>query len=401
MTLANWNTGPLSLGNIQLEFGGSGNIALSEYYAGGAYVAAGTTGYLRGVSTSIPSSGSISIGNFYGASAAAPATTTTTAAPGTTTTTAAPGTTTTTTTTTAPSGLIIPITTSAASGISRHSPPSLLTQHIPGIFPSTGVLQSSGAGGGNGPFWIADQSQTTNHVYRVDDRIPVGFNASTEWPSDSQEFREYFSAVNTAAYDAINARFVRSDQWNLDSYDSKGGTIASRAFGLSNWGIYGAYSNSRLLVTDNDSTLGISDSNLPTRIVGTPYVFLGIHYGSTTTQIAVGTKQGETGLTTAQAISISLYEANGTTLVSTNGGDNPFHTWIPACNAYGFDGTNYVPNVCWEAGVGSGGGIWRSNWVDLGQPGNNESSGNYFVGQLRIRVTSGTPFVLKFQLGHV
>jgi hypothetical protein len=59
------SSGPLSLANIQTEFGGSNPISLSEYYAGGAYVPAGTTG----TNGAVPSSGTISISNFYGTSA--------------------------------------------------------------------------------------------------------------------------------------------------------------------------------------------------------------------------------------------------------------------------------------------------------------------------------------------
>jgi hypothetical protein len=59
------SSGPLTLGDIQTEFGGSNPISLSEYYAGGAYVPAGTTGTYGAV----PSSGEISIRNFYGTSA--------------------------------------------------------------------------------------------------------------------------------------------------------------------------------------------------------------------------------------------------------------------------------------------------------------------------------------------
>ena len=50
-------SGPISLGDIQTEFGGSNPISLSEYYD----VAAG-----------IPASGTISISDFYGASAFVP-----------------------------------------------------------------------------------------------------------------------------------------------------------------------------------------------------------------------------------------------------------------------------------------------------------------------------------------
>lgn len=60
-------TGPISLGDIQTTFvGGSNPISMSEYYAGGTYVPSGTVGYPGGVSTPIPSSGTISMANFYG-----------------------------------------------------------------------------------------------------------------------------------------------------------------------------------------------------------------------------------------------------------------------------------------------------------------------------------------------
>jgi hypothetical protein len=59
-------SGPLSLNDIQTEFGGTNPISLSEYYAGGANVPAGTSGTFGAV----PSSGTISIQNFYGTSKA-------------------------------------------------------------------------------------------------------------------------------------------------------------------------------------------------------------------------------------------------------------------------------------------------------------------------------------------
>ena len=58
------SSGPLTLADIQTEFGGSNPISLSEYYAGGTYVPAGTSGTYGAV----PSSGTISIQNFYGTS---------------------------------------------------------------------------------------------------------------------------------------------------------------------------------------------------------------------------------------------------------------------------------------------------------------------------------------------
>lgn len=58
------NTGALALSTIQTEFGGSNPISLSEYYANGTYVPAGTSG----VNGAVPTSGTISISNFYGTS---------------------------------------------------------------------------------------------------------------------------------------------------------------------------------------------------------------------------------------------------------------------------------------------------------------------------------------------
>jgi hypothetical protein len=58
-------SGPLSLNDIKGEFGGPSAPSLGDYYAGGAYVPAGTTG----TNGAVPSSGAISISNFYGTSA--------------------------------------------------------------------------------------------------------------------------------------------------------------------------------------------------------------------------------------------------------------------------------------------------------------------------------------------
>lgn len=62
------SSGPLSLNDIQTEFGGSNPISINEYYAGGSFVAAGTSGTYGAV----PSSGTISIQNFYGTTAFTP-----------------------------------------------------------------------------------------------------------------------------------------------------------------------------------------------------------------------------------------------------------------------------------------------------------------------------------------
>jgi hypothetical protein len=52
------SSGQIGLGNIQTVFGGTNPIAISEYYAGGSFVAAGTAG--------IPTTGQIGLSNFYG-----------------------------------------------------------------------------------------------------------------------------------------------------------------------------------------------------------------------------------------------------------------------------------------------------------------------------------------------
>jgi len=58
------SSGQLTMSDIQTEFGGSNPISLSEYYAGGGLVPPGTSGTYGAV----PSSGQISIQNFYGTS---------------------------------------------------------------------------------------------------------------------------------------------------------------------------------------------------------------------------------------------------------------------------------------------------------------------------------------------
>lgn len=52
------STGTISLSNIQAEFGGTNPIGLNEYYSGGPYVNAITTG--------VPALGQISLNHFYG-----------------------------------------------------------------------------------------------------------------------------------------------------------------------------------------------------------------------------------------------------------------------------------------------------------------------------------------------
>ena len=58
-------SGSVSLGDLQTEFGGTNPIEIDEYYRGGTYVPNTAT------NTGVPLSGTISLGDFYGASAAA------------------------------------------------------------------------------------------------------------------------------------------------------------------------------------------------------------------------------------------------------------------------------------------------------------------------------------------
>jgi hypothetical protein len=56
------SSGAINIVDVQAEFGGATPASFNEYYAGGAYVPAGTAG----VNGAIPSSGAISLWNFYG-----------------------------------------------------------------------------------------------------------------------------------------------------------------------------------------------------------------------------------------------------------------------------------------------------------------------------------------------
>lgn len=58
-------SGAISLGQVQTEFGGSNPISMSEYYAGGTRVPAGTSG----TNGAVPASGAIAMSKFYGTSA--------------------------------------------------------------------------------------------------------------------------------------------------------------------------------------------------------------------------------------------------------------------------------------------------------------------------------------------
>lgn len=62
---------PISIDDLRTEFGVTGQRSLQDFYAGGGIVSAGTLGYPNGGSAvAIPSSGELSLNNFYGASAA-------------------------------------------------------------------------------------------------------------------------------------------------------------------------------------------------------------------------------------------------------------------------------------------------------------------------------------------
>ncbi len=58
---------PISLGNLQIHFGGTDPIGIAEYFANTALVNKGSIGYPAGVLTQIPETGAISLSNFYGA----------------------------------------------------------------------------------------------------------------------------------------------------------------------------------------------------------------------------------------------------------------------------------------------------------------------------------------------
>jgi hypothetical protein len=56
-------SGPISINDLKTQFGGNTSPSLEDYYAGGTFVPSGTTG----VSGAIPTSGPLSLFNFYGA----------------------------------------------------------------------------------------------------------------------------------------------------------------------------------------------------------------------------------------------------------------------------------------------------------------------------------------------
>jgi len=60
--MAMQSSGAISLSDVQAEFGGNNPISLSEYYRGGPYTTSNNTG--------VPTSGAISLSNFYGTTSA-------------------------------------------------------------------------------------------------------------------------------------------------------------------------------------------------------------------------------------------------------------------------------------------------------------------------------------------
>lgn len=62
------SSGTISLLDLQNEYGGSNPIGMSEYYRGGGLVQSGF--YVKGsfiaLNSGVPSSGTISLGDFYG-----------------------------------------------------------------------------------------------------------------------------------------------------------------------------------------------------------------------------------------------------------------------------------------------------------------------------------------------
>jgi hypothetical protein len=58
---------PITLNDIQTEFGGANPIRISEYYNGGSILFPGVVGYPGGTATLIPSSGTVKFSNFHGA----------------------------------------------------------------------------------------------------------------------------------------------------------------------------------------------------------------------------------------------------------------------------------------------------------------------------------------------
>ena len=63
------SSGAISFDTIQTEFGGTNPIGLNEYYAGGSFVQAGASG----TNGAVPSSGAISVGQFFGTAKPPPA----------------------------------------------------------------------------------------------------------------------------------------------------------------------------------------------------------------------------------------------------------------------------------------------------------------------------------------
>jgi len=61
-------SGTISLLDLQNTYGGSNPIGMSEYYRGGSYVQSGFSvkGSFIALNSGVPTSGTISLGDFYG-----------------------------------------------------------------------------------------------------------------------------------------------------------------------------------------------------------------------------------------------------------------------------------------------------------------------------------------------
>jgi hypothetical protein len=236
----------------------------------------------------------------------------------------------------------------------------------------TGRLQFGGSiAAGLGAFWVADQSLSSNGIYRVSTEIPAGY---TNGPTNTR-VREYYG--NDSYLNLINTYpYPGGGSWVGFDFNSSGTTTIT-GYDLVNWGHKG--STDITYAVDQRFT---SSNSVSCRLTGTPYVFLGVHYGNNSTQVVFGTALGQVGLTNDLPIRIECVQ----TLQAIN-------TYIPAPNAPGWDGVKYVEKVCWQ---NLGTSYWqRSNFVDVGDPGTNAN----WLG-ITSRINNQLPISLKISIGH-
>ena len=143
------SSGPVSFTTIQTEFGGSNPIGMNEYYAGGAYVPSGTSGTYGAV----PSSGAISVKNFYGTSSATVPTAPTIG------------------TATAISGTIATVTYTASSSNGGSTITSYTAVSTPGSI--TGTLATSGSG----TITVSGLTAGTTYTFKVYATNAIGNSA--------------------------------------------------------------------------------------------------------------------------------------------------------------------------------------------------------------------------------